>query len=185
INADGAVRDVDAVATEATEQREKRRRRVAEDAGLAVIMFIKIRVARPQEVARVRLARVLLAVESGVDVESVFVFMEEREVSEEIEVLLRNRVAYATLRLLPPRTQLVRELPVRVLAERLRTSDRRVEPEPRAFVEKVEKHLLVVAAKDDDVAAGRIVSERENVRHGAGYVLAAVNEVSEQDECVP
>src|SRR5205823_7800373 len=29
------------------------------------------------------------------------------------------------------------------------------------------------------------VAERENVCHGAGYVLAAVDEVSEQDECVP
>src|SRR5207237_5392059 len=100
----------------------------------------------------------------------VLVFVEEWEVSEEVEVRGRERVAYATLRLLPPRTQLVRELPVRVLAERLRTSDRGVEPEPRAFVEKVQKHLLVVAAQDDDVAAGRIVSERENVCDRSGYV---------------
>src|SRR5687768_6659949 len=39
VDADGAVRDVDAVATQTPEQRQERRRRVAEDAGLAVVVL--------------------------------------------------------------------------------------------------------------------------------------------------
>src|SRR5215211_2792854 len=85
VDADGAVRDVDAMAPEAPEQRQQRRRRVAEDAGLAVVVLIKIGVARPEEVARVGLLWVLLAVEPGVDVEGVLVLVEERERAEEFE----------------------------------------------------------------------------------------------------
>src|SRR5205085_11805269 len=128
-------------------------RRVAEDAGLAVVVFVEVGIARPQEVARVRLARVLLAFESGVDVEGVFVLVEEREVSEEVEVRGWERVAYATLRLFPPRAKLVRQGPASVMIERLRTPGRGMTPEPPAFVEEVQNHLPVVAAQHDDVPA--------------------------------
>src|ERR1044072_428067 len=63
VDADGAVRDVDAVATEATEKRQQGRRRVAEDAGLAVVVLVEIGVARPEEVAGGGFAGVLLAFE--------------------------------------------------------------------------------------------------------------------------
>src|ERR671927_362640 len=53
VDADGAVRDVDAVAADAPQEREQGRRRVAEDAGLAVVVLVEVRVARPEEVARV------------------------------------------------------------------------------------------------------------------------------------
>jgi len=62
VYADGAVRDVDAVAAEATEERQERRRRVAEDAGLAAIFFVKVQVARPQQLVRVRVARVFAVI---------------------------------------------------------------------------------------------------------------------------
>ena len=88
VDADGAVRDVDAVAAEAPAQRQQRRRRVAEDAGLAVVVLVRIRVARPEEVLRASVSRgCLLAVEAGVDVEGVLVLVKERERAEEVEML--------------------------------------------------------------------------------------------------
>ena len=45
VNAYGAVIDVYAVATKASPERQKRRGRMAEHAGLAAIVFVKIHVA--------------------------------------------------------------------------------------------------------------------------------------------
>lgn len=87
INADGAVRDVDAVTPEASEQWQKRGRRVAEDARLAAILFIKVGVARPQQEMRVRFARVFALLQPGVDVESIIVFVIDRHLPEKFQML--------------------------------------------------------------------------------------------------
>jgi hypothetical protein len=64
-------------------------------------------------------------------------------------------------------------------------ADGRVEPERRALVEEVEEHLLVVAAQGDDRALGRRLLQTHDIRDGAGDVLAAVDEVAEENELVP
>ena len=87
VDADGAMRDVDTVATEATEQGQERGRRVAEDAGLAAILFIKLHVARPKKLVRVCIARVLTMIQPGVDVKRVVVLVVERHLAKEFQVL--------------------------------------------------------------------------------------------------
>src|SRR5437868_1176688 len=77
VDADGAVRDVDAVAAQAAEEGKKGGRRVAEDAGLTAVMPVKIFVARPEQMASFGLARVLAVVQSGVNVKRVLVFVIE------------------------------------------------------------------------------------------------------------
>src|SRR5215208_1317864 len=119
------------------------------------------------------------------DVEGVLVLVEERRRAQEREVLRRQRVEQAALRLLPPGAQLVVEFEAGVLAEGVLAADGRVEPERRALVEEVEEHLLVVASQGDDGAFGRRPLQLYNIRDGAGDVLAAVDEVAEEDERVP
>src|SRR6185437_12429235 len=47
VEADGAVRNINAVATEATAQGQQRRRGVAEDAGFPAVVLVEIHVAHP------------------------------------------------------------------------------------------------------------------------------------------
>src|SRR3712207_9449361 len=63
------------------------RSRVAEQAGLAVVVAEELLVARPEELARVAVPWVAAAVEAGVDVDGVLVLVVERAAAEEVEVV--------------------------------------------------------------------------------------------------
>src|SRR6185436_2614540 len=87
IDADGAVRNVDAMSAHSSTQWQQGRRRVAKDARLAAIVFVKLHVAHPEQGLRRRVARVLgwFKTSMYVDCEIVFVVIGQRV--EEIQVL--------------------------------------------------------------------------------------------------
>src|ERR671938_880165 len=84
---DGAVRDVDAVAAQAPAQGEEGGRRMAEQAGLARVVFEELHVARPEQRVGFRFARMFAAIKPCVNVERVIVFVIERHLAEEFQVL--------------------------------------------------------------------------------------------------
>ena len=82
VETDGAVRDVDAVPADAPAQRQQGHRRMAEDAGLARVVFEEILIARPEQDLCGCVARVLSLPQAGVDVERVLIFVLERKLTE-------------------------------------------------------------------------------------------------------
>jgi hypothetical protein len=156
---------------------------VSEDAGLPRVVLKKLAAARPEQVLRVGLARVALAVEAGVDVERVVVLVEERERAEEVEVRGRERGREFAAEVLQVALRADARALARVLLDGALAPDRRVQPERAAFVNEVEEHLLVVAAQADD-ALRVLVPERDHVLDRAGYLRAAVNEIADEDDGV-
>src|SRR6185503_15607019 len=90
VNPDGAVKDIDAVPSQTPAQREKRRRRMSEHTGFAVIALVKIHVSCPHQRKRRAIARMFALFESGMNVKGKVVFVIERQLPEEFNLISRN-----------------------------------------------------------------------------------------------
>src|SRR5882672_10553034 len=75
VDADGAVENINSVTAQAAAPGQELSRGVAKDAGLAVIAFVKILVARPEQRVRRTLARVLPVFQTRMNVKRVVVFV--------------------------------------------------------------------------------------------------------------
>ena len=177
VETDGAVRDVDAVPADAPAQREKRHGRVAEDAGLARVVFEEVLIARPEQDLCGRVARVLVVFETGVDVERVLIFVPERKLTEELKV----RGWHGVVEGLSEFDEVVFGANLNgcagVLPNGRFAADGDVQPEHFASVSKIQKHLLVIAAQTED-AVGLCLLERDYICDDARYLVAAINQVA-------
>ncbi len=111
------------------------------------------------------------------DVERVVVFVIERELAKEFDVCGRDGgdQICAERREVPLAAHMQRL--TRVLLESAFAPDRRMQPERRALVNKVEQHLFVIAAQAED-ALRLFVVKFDDIRDRAGHVLAAINDVA-------
>src|ERR1043165_5906482 len=97
-----------------------------------------------------RLARVLAVIEASVNIERVVVLVIERHLAEELYVLPGHTLFNLAAGIVEIFFGFKMQKRLRVLLKLLVAARDVREPEARVVVQKIEHHLLVVAANDDD-----------------------------------
>src|SRR6266481_7101611 len=87
VDADRAVKEINAVTAQAATPWQKRRRGVAKDTGLAVIAFVEVFVARPKQGLGRTLTRVFSFFQTCMNVNRVIVFVIKRQLPQEVDLM--------------------------------------------------------------------------------------------------
>src|ERR1051326_343310 len=93
IDAYGAVENVNAMMAHPPSPRQKRGRRMTEDARLAVIVFEEMHVARPQQSLGLAVAWMLSLLQTGVHVKRIIIFVIQRQLTKKFQLMRRNLFA--------------------------------------------------------------------------------------------
>ena len=88
VDADGAVEEINPVTAQPAAPGQERGRRMAKDAGLAIVAFVETFVAGPEQSVRRTLARMFPIFQTGVNVKRVIVFVIERQLPHEFDLIV-------------------------------------------------------------------------------------------------
>src|SRR5437867_3248268 len=183
VDSNRAVTEIDAVTTEPPAQRQKRRRRVAKNTGLAMVALVKIGVAGPEQSMRRTVARMLSVFQTRVDIEREVVFVIERQRPKESDLIGGNF----------GRDQIARRAQVRfgaqpqrragVLRKRLIAARRRAHPGRVGVVKKIQKHLFVIAAQANH-SLRILLTEVDYLSDTARHIRSAIDQIAEEDQLI-
>src|SRR5262249_7575687 len=140
----------DAVPTEPSAQRQERRRGVTEDAGLTAIALEETHVPRPHQFFRRAIARMLAILQSGVDIKCVSVFVIKGQIPEEVDLLGWNLSGNQLTRRIEIGFATNHQWHFGVLSVGAIAARWLFNPDQALIVNKVEQHLLVIAAQAED-----------------------------------
>src|SRR5438105_2159574 len=90
VDADGAVEKINPMTAEAAAPGQELRGCVAKDAGLAVVALVEILVARPEQGVGRTLARMFAVFQTRMNIKRVVVFVIQRQLPQELDLLIRN-----------------------------------------------------------------------------------------------